>query len=349
VQVDQFHQLLNEFKSLSSTIKPPTLMEIAGYPHYENTCSNILAFYFQPDAPHGLSDLCLKALLSLVSDDERQSNVTVEREVITQAGNRIDILIRSDTHLIAIENKIYHSTNNPFHEYASFLQQQCAHRKVVMFLLSLYPEGDQNLHGFIPIRYKALFSKLRPLIGNYIARANTKFLISFTDFMETIENLRKGSAMDQSIINLLDERGSEISSLLEEVSKFKAEMRKKVSELGGLINFQGKPGQIKQWYYREQPKLYDVLVHDIYLTDDFVIKVDCVLSPKGWSIVAYDQKGDLERARALFNKLQIPLKEGFNGGKRLEHLTTYPYNEQPATIQAVVQNWIEKVAVAQDP
>ncbi|MBD2033626.1 PD-(D/E)XK nuclease family protein [Leptolyngbya sp. FACHB-321] len=349
MKTDQFHQLLDAFKSLSSPIKDPTFMEIAGYPHYENVCSNILAFYFQPDAPHGLSDLCLKALMSLASDYEPQSNVTVEREVVTKAGNRIDILIQSDTHLIAIENKIYHSAVNPFHDYAAFLQQQRSHRKLTMFLLSLYPVEDQNLHGFIPIRYADFFSKLRPLMGDYLVGANTKFLISLTDFIETIENLMRGSVMDESMFNLFNERGSEIVALLEEVNKFKAELRKKVSELGSLIDYQNKPVEIKQWYYRKERALLDVLVHDIYLPNSFVVAIDCVLTVEGWKIAGYDRKGDLESARTLFNNLQIPLKQNSNSGDRLEHITTYPYKEPLTTIQAVTQEWIDKIAATQVP
>ena len=349
MQIDKFHQLLDDFKGVSSSIKDPTFMEIAGYPHYENVCSNILKFYFQPDNPHGLSDLCLKALLLLVSDYEPQSNVTVEREVTTQAGNRIDILIRSDTHLIAIENKIYHSAVNPFQDYEFFLQQQRAHRKLVMFLLSLYPQSNQNLYGFIPIQYADFFSNLRPLIGEYISKANTKFLISFTDFIETIENLTRGTSMDQSIISLFNERGQEISSLLGEVAKFKAEMRNKVSELGSLIHYQDKPVQIKQWYYRKEQELYDTLVYDIYLAVDFVIAVDCVLSTEGWVIWAHDRKGNLQRVLELFDSLQIPVKANFKGKQRLAHPTVYPYREPLDTIQGVVQDWINRIAIAQDP
>lgn len=319
-------------------------MEIAGYPHYENVCSNILAFYLQPDASHGLSDLCLKTLLSLTSAYEPQSSVTVEREVTTKAGNRIDILIQSDTHLIAIENKIYHSAVNPFQDYVSFLNQQRSNRKLIMFLLSPYPVREQDLYGFIPIRYSDFFAKLRPLIGDYIARANTKFLISLTDFIETIENLTRGSAMDQSMIALFHERGNEIISLLIEVNRFKAEMREKVAELGSLIDFQDKPIEIKQWYARRGQELFNCLVHDLYLADDCVIAIDCVLSAEGWRILAFNRKGSLEQVRSLFNALQIPYKEAFNDGERIQHPQQYAYNEPLTTIQAIAQDWIDRIA-----
>jgi hypothetical protein len=55
--------LLDEFSKLPDRVKRrPTLMEIAGYPHYENVCSNILAFYLDPEEPHGLGTLVLDAL-----------------------------------------------------------------------------------------------------------------------------------------------------------------------------------------------------------------------------------------------------------------------------------------------
>ena len=41
-------------------------MEIGGYPHYENVCSNFLAFFFNPERPHGLGSLFLDALVGSV-------------------------------------------------------------------------------------------------------------------------------------------------------------------------------------------------------------------------------------------------------------------------------------------
>lgn len=357
LQADSFHQLLDAFKSLSSSSKDPTFMEIAGYPHYENVCSNILAFYLRPDAAHGLSDLCLKALLSLASVYEPLSNVTVEREVTTNAGNRIDLLIQSDTHLIAIENKIYHSVANPLHDYVSFLEQQRSSRTLITFLLSLYPVGNQELHGFIPIRYADLFAKLRPLIGDYIARANTKFLISLTDFIDTIENLMRGSAMDESLITLFHERGREITALLDEVNRFKAEMRSKVTELRDIIDIQGKPVPIEQDFYREKKFLFDCLMYDISLNSNFMLVVLCCLSAEGWKIVAFDKNRDskkelaLEEIQSLFETLKIPSQVVSNdrGQQELIHLTKYPYNEPLSTIQGIAQDWINRIAYSQNP
>jgi PD-(D/E)XK nuclease superfamily len=109
--------LLDDFVKLPARIeRPSTFMEIAGYPHYENVYSNILAFYLDPEEAHGLGTLVLDALARVGSiaaaDEGVGGNVSVEREVITDNGNRIDILIETDAHAILIENKIYASVEN---------------------------------------------------------------------------------------------------------------------------------------------------------------------------------------------------------------------------------------------
>ena len=54
LQIQNWRERLLELHKLSPS--PPrnlTFMQIAGYPHYENVCSNILAFYLDPAEEHG--------------------------------------------------------------------------------------------------------------------------------------------------------------------------------------------------------------------------------------------------------------------------------------------------------
>jgi hypothetical protein len=134
--------LLDEFSKLPARVeRPPTFMEIAGYPHYENVCSNILAFFLDPDEPHGLGILVLNAFASAgdiaAAEEEVGGNVSVEREVITDAGNRIDILIESDTHAVIIENKIFAGAGNHFADYAAYLDRRASDERAThKFLLT---------------------------------------------------------------------------------------------------------------------------------------------------------------------------------------------------------------------
>ena len=55
--MDKYEKLLEKFADLPKVESaPPTFMEIAGYPHYENVCSNILAFFFDTEEQHEYKD-----------------------------------------------------------------------------------------------------------------------------------------------------------------------------------------------------------------------------------------------------------------------------------------------------
>ena len=50
----EFEEILKEFESIPEELKSASIFNIAGYPHYENVSSNILAFYFNPNAELGI-------------------------------------------------------------------------------------------------------------------------------------------------------------------------------------------------------------------------------------------------------------------------------------------------------
>ena len=52
-EVGVFKALLSAFRQQvpERPERLPTFQEISGYPHYENVCSNILAFYLDPGKP----------------------------------------------------------------------------------------------------------------------------------------------------------------------------------------------------------------------------------------------------------------------------------------------------------
>ena len=64
--------LLDELRTLPRRIeRPRTFMEIGGYAHSENACSNLPAFFFNPGAPHGLGSRFLDALLDSSVESSR--------------------------------------------------------------------------------------------------------------------------------------------------------------------------------------------------------------------------------------------------------------------------------------
>jgi PD-(D/E)XK nuclease superfamily len=191
----QFAALLDEFRKLPPAVsRPPTFMEVAGYPHYENVCSNMLAFFFDPNNPHGFGSLLLGALAEAGSiesiTDGAYANVSVERELTTDAGNRIDILIESDTLLIGIENKIFQAAANPFADYATFIKQRNINGKTTYkFLLTLEPSNAGIEYGFMNLTYPRFINAIRQRVGYGVAHAHMRYLVLLLDFLNTLENI----------------------------------------------------------------------------------------------------------------------------------------------------------------
>ena len=144
MDLKQAEIFLEEVKEICEKIpkKEKTFMEISGYPHYENVCSNILAFYFNPKEEHKLNDIMLTALLDVAKEKNvkadtniNASNINVFREFTTENGNRIDIVMQSDEIVIGIENKIMAEVYNDLTDYANTLEK--LNNNAVKILLSL--------------------------------------------------------------------------------------------------------------------------------------------------------------------------------------------------------------------
>lgn len=331
-------------------------MEIAGYPHYENVCSNILAFFMDPEESHGLGTLVLDALAiagNIAAADERVGgNVSVEREVVTHAGNRIDILITSDDHDILIENKIYAAVNNPFDDYATHLDKIAGARRKDKILLTLNPTSEGRDRGFRNLTHEELVGHIRSLLGHYVSGADARHLTMFLDFLNTLENLRKGTRMNQEFVKFLAERSDDIESLSTDLQQFRNELEEKAKSLQSLVDA-SHPSVIGNgvgpW-----STLSCGIHHLINIADDPALQasIRTSISPHGWEI-AFDtqRKRDYSRLRELLHHLEIPFEEK-QGGRGLHNParftysdpSSFPYNENLDSIRPVLQDLVDKLA-----
>ncbi len=149
--------------------------------------------------------------------------------------------------------------------------------------------------------------------------------------------------MDPQFTKFLAKRSDEVAALLKEVDKFRGELRTKVRELGALINLQERPN-VRQWLYRERTEFFDVLVHDISLSDELLVAIDTCIGPDGWEIYIFSRRGSNQaRLRSLLQSLAIPFEEG----ERFTYPTPFPYTEQLDRLQPVIQELVDKIATAQ--
>lgn len=184
---EELFKKLREIKSAPARRK--TFMDISGYPHYENVVSNILSFYFDDSEEHGMKDLWFKSLMSISGETITSQNITVEREVATEKGNRIDLLITSEDYIVCIENKIFADLYNDLNDYMKKTKEKNKGNAKVekYYVLSVKPVTP-NVNEFESITYNQLFAELRRNMGDYLESCDNTWLSYMKDFMLTIES-----------------------------------------------------------------------------------------------------------------------------------------------------------------
>jgi len=201
----QYAKILN--RDIPKTEKARgTFFDIAGLPHYENVISNFYAYYLDPGKEHGLGDLFLRALVSLLPEESpakymASDDVVVSREVHTKLGNFIDLVIgvpiseKADSYLpdepaytydtaLVIENKIYAWVYNNLEDY----YQSVTARKKQGIVLSLREEKISN-PKFINITHGPLIKKIKELINENKPNIESRENIILEDFIKNLENL----------------------------------------------------------------------------------------------------------------------------------------------------------------
>ncbi|HKK44532.1 MAG TPA: PD-(D/E)XK nuclease family protein [Balneolaceae bacterium] len=272
-KLQQLSGLLTDFRQLPELeTAPPTLFEIAGYPHYEEVCSNILAFYFDSDEDHGLDNLLLRSLLEMIPDMEsdfssEQTNDVI-REALTLNSKRIDLIIKTDSYCIAIENKIYAELYNDLNEYARHVKRISTEKhKPLKIVLSLNGIDQAKLtNGFIHITYQKLFKAVHQNIGFYIQNGSDRYIRYLLDFIQSIENL-KGKTMDSEILEFFKDNYDEIQELFEYQQEINNQRHERVKKIANHID--DLDNSIHQGIWRKY-----TLVHDIELPEGPTVAID---------------------------------------------------------------------------
>lgn len=348
---------MDEFEKVQSRVeRPQTFMEIAGYPHYEDVCSNFLAFFFDPAGAHGLGSLFLGALLDSVGiageEDGLGGNVSVEREVITAKGNRIDLLIKSDSHAVLIENKIFAAVANPFEDYAEYLDglknengDPYQDENKIKILLTLYRPNEGSTCGFRNLTHADFASAVRSRLGHYVSAADARYLTLMLDFLNTLENLGEGTRMNQGFINLLAERSDQVEKFLKGIKQVRDEAWGKIKRLGDCIDLKDDQN-VQQFPWRRNPDYYLTcyLQHRVPIDGESYVVIQPVVSPSGWEIRLFYRVSKKAQNRLELEKL---LKENEIPPENdpFIHPERFAYNEKDLNrIAGVVQKELSRIS-----
>jgi PD-(D/E)XK nuclease superfamily len=338
LSIEQIADLFAGLKNLPKAVnRDPTFMEIAGYPHFENVCSNILSFYLQPSNNHGFGTLFLDVLAMLIDEEIviDGQGIEVRREEPTKKGSRIDLVIESDNYVFGIENKIYADLNNPFCDYSNHLDSLSNDRQVHKILLSLRSvQTSPQLCGFYPLSYEVFFQKVLANISSCFLTGHEPHATFLRDFIQTIQNLQKSNTMDLQRLEYFRNNQQDITALLDEVDNFRKDIRMKTQQLKEIVTCEDiSTYNIASGLWTSSRSLVAVNWYIIKVTDSFWLQLDLFLTPAGWKMQFFNSnsKGSREQVREWLKERDVEFETSSGNPWRLIYTGTknsHPYEAE---------------------
>jgi len=297
MEFDDIVRLLDEFSSLPLPAVDKTILEIAGYPHYENAASNILAFFLNPKNGHGLKRIVFESLLAAAGRnkaDAGSGEIIIEREAGAGSG-RLDLVVETDHLTVGLENKIFAGVDNDLADYAKSVRDKAAqvNKQPLLILLTLHAVDvpADALSGFQPLTYETFFDTLMPRAGPLLPGAPPRYVNYLLDFVRTIQNLRR-SEVPSVIRKFVRDNTERLAALQKDLASLRGEIDQKLDDVSGRIDVSNRPPLYSligpRPYNEEWPGRFTRVRYwmvDVPLEKELAVNLR--LCPKGWEVVAF--------------------------------------------------------------
>ena len=344
--VESYLKLLLAFRSLPKSSRGRTFMEVSGYPHYENVASNILAFYFDPAAEHGLKDLLLSAFFQMAGVKEAPllGKVKLYREWATDESKRIDLIVDGEAFTIGIENKIYHWLANDLEQYSQVIDRYGREKSIIIKAVLGLRDAGQLKGGFTSYTYAQLWQQVRALLGSYISNADPKWVSYLIDFMETTTNLAGENMQLQKTDHFFIEQHDVIEKMLAERNAFLTRLNQKVATLCEMMK---ETDAAKALCRLPWPHGSSCVVLDLSFADAYAISFDLYLSPLGWELqlFARNKKSSAYLAKLLAHPVVSARLTSavLNNGRYV--FQALPIHMDLGAIQDILCSWVDALVV----
>ncbi|MCI1983207.1 MAG: PD-(D/E)XK nuclease family protein [Bifidobacteriaceae bacterium] len=235
------------FEPIPTNPPKTNIFEIAGFPRRETVSSNVFAFFFDPEATHGLDDLFFQSLIKVLRKKSagtalferaapENEEVTVQTEVSdgSDTQNRIDILLQTPSLVIGIENKVDATLYNDLDDYlrkaksASFENGECETCIVVLHASDTIDVGSYKTltlrKNFFCVTYDEFFNEVLKQIGKKlfdIEKRSLDLLEQFIDnYSQRRNNMKNNSANE--LISQFTNQANSLQDAIVAVEKSKA-------------------------------------------------------------------------------------------------------------------------------
>lgn len=223
------NHLLAEVRRFAIKPQERTLFDVGARGHWENPISDLLSFFMNPDAEHGLGGWFLESyLLCTRSSKCAVQGAIIHREYPTKSG-RIDLLIEGNDWVLIIENKINATVQNPLDCYESSAKQM-GKKTIVLSILSPRVEGESN---WKPITYQEFLTALESRTpASSTSQPPTKWLSFANEFILHLKNLiSKSTPMTEEQFTFAEANLVALSDAKTLEATYKEQLIMKVSQI----------------------------------------------------------------------------------------------------------------------
>ncbi|WP_180053371.1 PD-(D/E)XK nuclease family protein [Acinetobacter sp. YH12236] len=202
-----------------------SFIDIMGVSHLESVSSKTLAFFLNTQEEHKLNDLVISALFDVIGESFlyqiHTQKVILEKRI--EQGGRLDFWVETNDHIIVIENKIkHHTNNNPFADYVSHAQVNNPKNKKLIFILLVIQEPESPPHNFKVIKHFDLSKQILKGLGQKTLQADQYYLTYLIDYISAIEKFNpysEYSKMQMEVVNFYRKNSKILESIEDEANK----------------------------------------------------------------------------------------------------------------------------------
>ena len=184
-----------------------TFFDVSGRGHYENPLSDLLRFFLDPKAAHGLGNVPLVALSREleIDYDAASSQVLVTREELTEENKRLDIAVIFPVNAILIEMKVFHAQVNPFSSYVQSISKRYGIPQDSMVKVVISPRGEVESAEALTGGWRGMgFKRLAMALRSSLADLDiSRWRVLYEEFITHLVNLSGESSMNDQAMRFV--------------------------------------------------------------------------------------------------------------------------------------------------
>lgn len=339
-QIAVYQALLDQAKNYHESDSEITFFDTGFRGHYENPTTELLEFFLNPNNCHQLGDVFYQGLLTAIGADIASSGgvESIQREVATSTGGRIDLLLTTEHSLIVIECKVYHEQDNPFGSYERYAKQEAAGKQIHQVILCI--NGISSIENWSGISYRGLTEAIRPYLGDRLmGHPLNKWAILAREFLLHLNRFEEKEFSISKIDQFLIDNHHDINELMAAKYQLSTKLNRRVNELEEMMD----PSCCNEiWIYNKTCLVFDFIIDDAKENTDkpYRIAFDLILSESGWKLFLFARNVFSEN---FLNKLKAPLGLSTKDAKTQKYLlTSFDITEELNVIKTETEKWLSR-------